>query len=193
MVLLGTLEFMKSMEVDMGACRPLDQAVYAAIDGEVCGVFAISYRKARSTTAGLRTLCTHRGLTPMVLCDDFMLTKSFIHSRFGILPRRMEFPPREMRQDLLAREPAELDPVIALITREGLAPKAFAVTGARVLGRAMTVGVALHMAAGILGLLIMLIIAYMGPGNVLTSGAILLYQLIWLLPGILITEWPRTI
>ena len=49
------------------------------------------------------------------------------------------------------------------------------------------------MAAGILGLLIMLIIAYMGPGNVLTSGAILLYQLIWLLPGILITEWPRTI
>ena len=80
-----------------------------------------------------------------------------------------------------------------MITREGLAPKAFAVTGARVLGRAMTVGVALHMAAGILGLLIMLIIAYMGPGNVLTSGAILLYQLIWLLPGILITEWPRTI
>ena len=192
-VLLGTLEFMKSMEVDMGACRPLDQAVYAAIDGEVCGVFAISYRKARSTTAGLRTLCSHRGLTPMVLCDDFMLTKSFIHSRFGILPRHMEFPPREMRQDLLAREPAELDPVIALTTREGLAPKAFAVTGARVLGRAMTVGVALHMAAGILGLLIMLIIAYMGPGNVLSSGAILLYQLIWLLPAILITEWPRTI
>ena len=192
-VLVGTLDFMQNMGVDLGEGKRMDQAVYAAIDGQLCGVFAVSYQKARSTVAGLRTLCGYPGLTPVVVCEDFMLSKSFVQTKFGINPRRMAFPGREVRRELTLREAGEVDPVIALTTKEGLAPKAFAVTGARVLRGAMKTGVAVHMAGGILGLLMMLALAYVGPQNILTPSTILLYELIWMVPGLLITEWTRTI
>lgn len=192
-VLVGTLEFMQNMGVDMGEAKQIDQAVYAAIDGRLSGVFAVTYQKSRSTVAGLRTLCSYPGLTPVVVCEDFMLSKSFVQSKFGINPRRMAFPSRDVRRELTLREVGEVDPVIALTTKEGLAPKAFAVTGARVLRSAMKIGVAVHMVGGILGLLMMLALAYVGPQNILTPSNILLYEMIWMVPGLLITEWTRTI
>ena len=192
-VLVGTAQFMRDMGVELSEGTKVSQAVYAAIDGQLSAVFAVTYQKSRSTIAGLRTLCGYRGLSPVVVCDDFMLTPDFVHSRFGVNACSVVFPSREARRELLLREPGELDPVIALTTKEGLAPKAFAITGARVLRSAMKAGVAVHMVGGILGLLMMLALAYVGPQNILTPVNILLYELIWMLPGILITEWTRTI
>ena len=192
-VLVGTLEFMQDMGVDMGQGTRVSQAVYAAIDGELCGVFAVSYQKAKSTAAGLRTLCDCRGLTPVVLCQDFMLTENFVKSKFSANTRRMDFPGRDVRRELSLREPEETDPVIALTTKEGLAPRAFAVTGARVLKSAMKAGLVIHMIGGILGLLMMAALAWVGVENILTPANILLYELIWMIPGLLVTEWTRTI
>lgn len=192
-VLVGTLEFMQDMGVDMGNGTRVSQAVYAAIDGELCGVFAVSYQKAKSTTAGLRTLCGYRGLTPVVLCEDFILSEGFIKSKFGINSHRMTFPGRDVRRELSLREPEETDTVVALTTKEGLAPKAFAVTGARVLKSALKAGVAIHMIGGILGLLMMAALAYVGVDNILTPSNVLLYELIWMVPGLLVSEWTRTL
>lgn len=192
-VLVGTLEFMQDMGVDMGQGTRVSQAVYAAIDGELCGVFAVTYQKSKSTAAGLRTLCGYRGLTPVALCQDFMLTEGFVKSKFGINSRRMAFPGRDVRRELSLREPEETDTVIALTTKEGLAPKAYAVTGARVLKSAMKAGLAIHMIGGILGLLIMAVLAWVGVENILTPSNILLYELIWMIPGLLVTEWTRAI
>ena len=192
-VLVGTLEFMQDMGVDMGQGTKVSQAVYAAIDGELCGVFAVTYQKAKSSAAGLRTLCGYRGLTPVAVCEDFMLTESFIQGKFSIDARRMAFPGREVRRELAQREPKETDPVVALTTKEGLAPKAFAVTGARVLKSASKAGVAIHMIGGILGLMMMAALAYVGAENILTPANILLYELLWMLPGVLVTEWTRSI
>lgn len=192
-VLVGTLDFMREVGVDMGDGSNISQAVYVAIDGQLCGVFAVTYQKAKSTVAGLRTLCGCRGLTPVMVCEDIMLSKTFIHKKFGINPRRMAFPSLEVRRELAVREAGDCDPVIALTTKEGLAPRAFAVTGARMLRSAMKAGVAVHMVGGILGLLMMLALAYVGPQNILTPANILLYELIWMIPGLLITEWTRTI
>ena len=46
---------------------------------------------------------------------------------------------------------------------------------------------------GILGMAIMLVLAYLGSAELLTPTNVLLYQLVWLVPGILITEWTRSI
>ena len=192
-VLVGTLEFMQDMGVDMGEGTRVSQAVYAAIDGELCGVFAVSYQKAKSSAAGLHTLCGYRGLTPVVLCDDFMLTESFVKNKFGINSRRMAFPGRDVRRELALREPEETDTVVALTTKDGLAPKAFAVTGARVLKSALKAGVVIHLVGGILGLLMMAALAYVGVENILTPSNVLLYELLWMVPGLLVTEWTRSI
>lgn len=192
-VLVGTPTLMQEMGVDLGSGTRVEQAIYCAIEGELAGVFAITYGRSRSSAAGLRTLCGSRGMTPVVLSEDLMVTESFIRSRFNINTRRMAFPGREQRLELSMKAPQEDDPVIALTTKEGLSPKAFAITGAQALKSALRTGVAIHMAGGILGLGIMAAIAWIGGGNILTPENILLYELIWMLPGLLVTEWTRTI
>lgn len=192
-VLVGTLGFMRDMGVDMGSGTRVEQAVYCAIDGELSGVFAVTYRRSVSASTGLRTLCGYRGLTPVVLCEDFMITESFLHNKFNVNTRRMAFPELQQRIDLAQTEAPEDAPVIALTVKDGLAPKAFAITGARVLKSSWKLGVAIHMIAGIIGLLMMAALAWVGSENLLTPLNILAYQLLWMLPAILITEWTRTL
>jgi len=42
-------------------------------------------------------------------------------------------------------------------------------------------------------MLIMLALAYIGSVELLTPVNVLLYQLVWMIPGLLITEWTRTV
>ena len=39
----------------------------------------------------------------------------------------------------------------------------------------------------------MLTLAILGATQLLTPANLFLYELLWLVPGLLITEWPRTI
>ena len=192
-VLVGTLQFMQDMGVDMGEGTRVNQAVYCAIDGELCGVFAVTYGKSKSSVAGVRTLCNCRWLTPVMATEDFMLTEGFLRSKFGINTHRLAFPDRDTRKALTQKAPDETATVVALTTREGLAPKAYAIAGARLVKSTMKTGVIVHMVGGVLGLLIMAALAYVGGTKLLTPDNILLYELIWMVPGLLITEWARTI
>ncbi len=191
-VLVGALSFLQDMGVDMPEGTKVNQAVYVAIDGQLCGVFAITYGRTKSSASGLNTLCGYRGLTPVLIAGDFMLTDSFLRSKFGVNTRRMAFPPRTERMALAEKLPEE-QPCLALMTREGMACAAFAVTGARALKTASLVGTAVHLAGGALGLAMMLTLAVLGAEDLLTPVNLLLYELIWLVPGLLITEWTRSI
>ena len=192
-VLLGTLDFMQDMGVEIPQGTMVSQAVYASIDGQLCAVFAISYAKMRSAAAGMITLCGYRKLTPVMVCGDFMLTESFLRSKFNVRTRRIAFPSWEVREELKATRPDEDEPVLAMTTRDELVSAAYAVTGARALRTSTRLGVAVHLFGGILGMLIMLALAYLGSTELLTPTHVLLYQLVWLVPGMLITEWTRTV
>ena len=192
-VLLGSLNFLQDMGVEIPEGTMVNQAVYAAIDGQLCAVYAISYAKMRSAAAGLVTLCGYRKLTPVMLCSDFMLTDSFIGAKFGVKTNRIAFPSLPVRAELKKVQPDPQTPVLAMTTREELVSAAYAVTGARALRLATRLGVAIHMIGGILGMLIMLVLAVLGNTQLLTPTNILLYQLIWAVPGLLVTEWTRTV
>ena len=192
-VLLGTPDFLETMGVEIPDGTMVSQAVYCAIDGSLSAVFAISYAKMKSAAAGLVTLCGYRKLIPVLVCDDFMLTESFLRSKFGVNTRRIAFPAKEVRDELAKRKPEADLPALALTTRDGLAPTAYAITGSRALRTACTLGLVIHMLGGILGMLIMLVLAYLGSAELLTPVNVLLYQLVWLVPGLLITEWTRTV
>ena len=192
-VLMGSAELLRDMGVEIPEGTMVSQAVYCAIDGQLCAVFALSYSKMKSAAAGLVTLGGCRKLTPVLTCSDFMITESFIRSKFGISTRRLAFPDREVRQELRARQPEEDAVALALTTQDGLAPMAYAVTGARAVKTASKLGLVIHMIGGILGMLIMLVLAYLGSTEILNPVNILLYQLVWMVPGLLITEWTRTV
>ena len=192
-VLLGTLNFLQDMGVEIPEGTMVNQAVYAAIDGQLCAVYAISYAKMRSAAAGLVTLCGCRKLTPVMLSSDFMLTESFLQAKFSVKTRRICFPDWDVRTALKKVHPDPESPVLAITTREELVAPAYAVTGARALRTSTQLGVLIHMIGGILGMLIMLALAVLGNTELLTPTNVLLYQLIWAVPGLLVTEWTRTV
>ena len=192
-VLMGTLNFIQSMGVEIPEGTMVNQAVYTAIDGQLCGVYAISYAKMRSAAAGLVTLCGYRKMTMVKLPGDFMITEDFLRNKFNIKGRRVIFPSREEGSLLSRFQPDPSEPVLALTTRDELISSAYAITGARALRQATRLGVGIHLLGGILGLIIMLVLGYLGSTQLLTPTNVLLYQLIWAVPGLLVTEWTRVV
>ena len=192
-VLLGTLNFLQDMGVEIPEGTMVNQAVYAAIDGQLCAVFAVSYAKMRSASAGLVTLCGYRKLTLLKKPGDFILTEGFLRSKFGIKTNRLRFLSHEESAALNQYQPDPNEPVLAMTTRDELVSAAYAVTGARALRQSTRLGMGIHLVGGILGLIIMLILGYLGSVELLTPVNVLLYQLIWAVPGLLVTEWTRTV
>ena len=192
-VLVGTLQFLKDMGVEVPAGTMVNQAVHLSIDGQLAGLFAINYNRSKYSASGLATLSSDRKLTTVVTAGDFLLNDSFLRSKFGINPKRVAFPDLRDRLAMNRIGPAEGEVALALVTREGLAPAAYAITGARALRTACRLGMAIHIIGGVLGMLIMLVLAILGSVELLTPINVLLYQLIWMIPGLLVTTWPKTI
>ena len=191
-VLMGSLEFLKDMGVEIPDGVMVKQAVYVSVDGDLCGLFAINYNRMKHATMGLVSLCTNRRVKTVMMAEDFMLTASFMKEKFGINTRRMLFPDREQRAELGARVPdAEAQPM-ALTTQAGLGPAAYAVSGARALRKTCKVGATVHILGGVLGVLIMLVLCIQGSAHLLNPVRVLLYQLVWLVPGLIVTEGARS-
>ena len=192
-VLMGTLEFLKEMGVEIPEGTMVKQAVYVSIDGELSGLFAVTYARTKYTQRGVAAICGYRKITPIIMSEDFMLTAPFLKEKFGIRTRRVVFPGRELRRELTEKTATEGLPALALMTQEGLAPVAYAITGARALRTAWRLGLVIHILGGVLGLLIMAALAMTGSVELLSPMNILIYQLIWTVPGLLVTFLAKTI
>ena len=192
-VLVGTLPFLKEMGVEVPENIRVSHAIGVSVDAELCGLFALAYDKVRSSAAGLATLCAYRRLWPVLTTGDFMLTDMMLHAKFGINPKKVLMPEHDLRAKLKEKTFEQDTPVFAMSTAEGLAPFAYCVTGARAVKSASKAGIAVHMAGGILGILMMLVLAVLGRGELLNPVSMFLYELIWMIPGLLITTWTRSI
>ena len=191
-VLVGTQPFLQEMGVELPEGARVNQAVYAAIDGELCGVFALSFGKLKGVSAGLSALCGCRKVMPILHSDNFLLNESFIRAKFGVRTRRFFFPNYEERVPVTAwrENPGESIPC-ALTTQDSLAAPAFAITGAKALRGASIAGAVIHMLGGIVGLLAVAALILVDAGHLLTPTNLLLFELIWTVPGLLVTEWAR--
>lgn len=192
-VLIGSATFMKEMDVEVPDSAKLAYGVYVAIDGELSGLFAVSYEKTQSAMAGLTTLNAYRKLECAFTSDDFMITHGFVRNKFDIKAKRFLLPDYDVRQQLRQRQPEENAQAQVMTTARGLAPIAYGVTGARVLRSACRLGTVLHIVGGAVGLGIMLLLVVLGALELLTPANMFLYQLVWMIPALLITEWTRSI
>lgn len=193
-VLVGTQEFLKGMGIEMPAGARVNQAVYVAIDGEFSCVFALAFGKLKGVSAGLCALCGHRKLTCVLASCNFLLSESFIHSKYNVDTRRISFPSPAERETLASWQPAEETCTpCALTTQEGLTGAAFAITGARSLGTASVTGAAIHILGGAVGLGAVLALTLAGRTDLLTPANLLLLELVWAVPGLLVSEWTRNL
>ena len=192
-VLLGSASFMKEMGVEVPENVRMPYAVYVAIEKELSGLFAVSYEKTTSATAGLSTLTAYKGLQCVMTGDDFMITYGFLKNKFGIKPKRFLLPDYPLRNALRQVQVPEDRNCLMLTTATGLAPVAYGVTGARVLRNACRMGTVLHIIGGAVGLAMMILLVVLGALNLLTPANMFLYQLVWMIPAFLVTEWTRSI
>ena len=192
-VLAGSLSFLKEMGVEADSSLRISQSVCVAIDGELSGMFAITYDKNKSSAAGLHTLTSYRKLTTTLVAADPMLTASFLHNKFGVHTKHMAFPDYPTRQDLRCLVAEEGSAALFLTTKPGLAPVAYGITAARAIHTAATLGTIVQMVGGAVGLAMMGVLTVLGAFHLLTPVNMFLYQLLWLVPGLLITEWTRSI
>ena len=192
-VLMGTLEFLKEMGVEIPEGVMVKQAVYVSVDGDLSGLFAVTYNRTRQTAAGMAAICSSRRIRPVVIARDFLLTPAFLKEKFGLRPRRTVFPSHAEGIVLADKKAAADAAALALTTQDGLASTACAITGARALRTACRLGVIIHIMGGVLGLLIMAALAVLGNTDLLTPLHILLYQLVWFIPGWIVTVWTRAV
>lgn len=190
-VLLGNAALLRSMGVEIPEGIRVSQGVYVAIDGELACLVALYYEKIGVAAAGLSVLTSYRGVQPVLATADFMLTEHFIQKQFKVKTKKMLFPEYDQRKELAELTPSEDAAPLALVTGDGLAPFAYAVAGARSVKTASTLGVVVHMLGGIVGMIMMLILAVLGAKELLTPGNLFLYELVWMIPALLITEWTR--
>ena len=191
--LLGLKECLEEQGIVIPENAQVAQAIYFAADGQLQAVFALNYARTKASAGGLVSLNSYRKIRPMVLSDNFMINASLLREKFGIKPKRYDFPDRDLRADLAAFQP---DPELtgaALTTQQNLSSAVYAVTGAKALFTACRLGMWLNILAGVVGLLIMAALAYLGDMQLLSPVNILLYKLVWLIPGLLFTEWTRTV
>ena len=192
-MLLGSVKFLEEQGVEVTPEAQISQAVYCALDGHLTAVFALNYSRTKSSAAGLVSLNSYRKIRPLVLCRNFMIDQPLIREKFGLRAKRFDFPAREIREEL---EGFTFDPETvagALTTQPHLSAAAYAVTGARALRSSTRTGTIVHIFAGLVGLLIMAALAYLGDMQLLSPMNVLLYQAVWMFPGLLITEWTRTV
>lgn len=190
-VLVGTAQCMEASGISLPEGSKIAQAIYTAVDGQLSGVFAVTYSRSKLAAQGLRNLCGDRSVAPTVMACDFQLSPRFIREKLAVGGNRLAFPTRSLRLELSQRKAPDDSIAIALMTREGLAPKAYALTGARALKYAWKAGAAIHILGGAIGLGAVAVLAVVNALALLTPVNLLLYTLLWTVPGLLITEYTR--
>ena len=192
-VLVGLLPFLRDMGVEIPEGLRVDQAVCVAIDGELCGLFALSYDRSGTVVDAVHTVCSSFGVKPVLTNTDFMLTPSFLRAKFGIRPKKLLIPSYEQCQELKKKTLSENSEALMVTTKEGLAPISYGIAGAKALHTAGWMGAVLSLLGGLCGLGIVAILILKNGMSMLTPDNLFLFQLAWIVPAVLISEWTRTV
>ena len=187
-VLVGSAAFMKLMDVKLPQGLNVKSAVFCAIDGQLAGIFALSYTLPDVVFPALDALMLER-LEPVLATRDFNLIPAMLRQRFKLAADKMAFPPIERRRELSDPEREHDGVLTALLCREGLMPFAEAVVTAKRLRWATRLGAALCCVGSLLGMLLAAYLTSVGAYTSLSPLNLLIYMLTWLAPVWFLSGW----
>ena len=190
-VLVGSFSFMNLMEVELPQGLRVKNAVFCAIDGELAGVFVLNYSLPDMVFPSLSSLLGEK-VAPVLATRDFNIIPSMLQQRFKLAADRMDFPPVQRRRELSDPEQSHNATLTAVLCREGLAPFAESVVGARRLRRSARVGAIVSGVGSVLGVLLCYYLTSVAAYTSLAPLNLLIYLVMWLLPVWFLTDWaPR--
>ena len=186
-VLLGSMGFMRLMGVHVPEGARIQSAIYVSVNSELMGVFALTYGPSAASKVGLQSVVRTPGLLPILATRDFMITPGLVKKRFKVSADRLEFPVVAERTRLSDRAAGENGRQGALMARGSFAGFAAAVTGGRSLRKTVHGSVVVSLLAGVLGMLLLCVLTYLDAAAAASASNLLLYQLLWQVPTLLIT------
>lgn len=182
-VLLGSAYFMRKQKVRLPKDLKVPSGLFLAVDGQLTAIFALRYQPSRNVDWALRALRRNR-VIPVLAVRGCNLTPDFLRRSFKVDAKPI-YPDVQTRLSLLEKTRA-VAPAHALIYRDGLMPYAETVLGCRKLLLAVRRTGALVCLAAVAGLLLCYYLTGIGGYASLTPLRLVLFQLLWLLPGLLL-------
>ena len=167
--------------------------MYVAINGSLAGVFAVHYEVSRAVVGGLGALILSRGILPVITAGDFIITESFLRSKFRVNTARLKIPPFPARSELSQRTATEAARPCALLRQAPFSTISLTVTGARALRTAVRWGVLFDLLGGIMGMVIMAVLANLAASGVMSLVNLTLFLLLWSIPSLLLSGWPKNV
>ncbi|MCD7928023.1 MAG: hypothetical protein LUF80_04080, partial [Oscillospiraceae bacterium] len=187
-VLVGDASFMHLMEIPLPQGLNVKNAVFCAINGELAGIFALNYALYATVRPSLFSLLSNR-ISPVLATRDFNITPAMLTQRFKLPGDRLIFPAQERRRDLSDQEQPHGQTLVCLLCREGIGPLAEAVVGAKRLRAAVRLNTGLAAAGSVIGLLLAFYLTSQAAFSSLSVLNLLVFQLAWLVPTLLISGW----
>jgi len=185
-VLMGTISFMRKMEVRIPATINLKTGVFLAIDRQIAAVFAVKYNPAENVDVALRMM-RRSHITPVLASRDPNITPALLKRKFH-KSVRVDYPDLASRVALSEAE-RDRDLPRALLFREGLMPFAETVVGSRRLCQTVRKATLLSLLGSLLGTLLTFYLVMQGAYALLSPLLLELFLLLWTLPVLLYTDW----
>jgi len=185
-VLLGSLDFMTHMGIEIPADTRLKQALYIAVDGQAEGVFAISYHASDPVRSGLSALLSCKKLTVVLGTRDALLTPGVVRMKYGIPGELLEYPESEERAVLASAAEGEGQQG-AVLARGSFLSFSMAVAVARQLCRSVRGAFLAALLSAAIGILLTTVFSVTEARAAAGAMQMLAYHALWLLPTALMT------
>lgn len=187
-VYCGNAAFMRLMGVVLPDKYVLNNGVYVAVAGVICGVFEMEYTASDAVRSALAEL-VGSDRHAIFAVRDFNITPSMLSVKFDMPTDGFDFPPYSERYAISGAEPSEGSKPSALLSREGLAPLVSLADHGKALFGRIRLSVMLSVMSAVIGMIVMFIISLKAlPGVV----AALSYLLAWLLIAVILSTTIRT-
>lgn len=187
-ILVGSASFMTLMDVSLPTGLNVRNAVFCALDGDLAGIFALNYSLHGSIPPALTALIGGR-VAPVLATRDFNLIPAMLRQKFKLPVEKMDFPSVERRMELSSPNAPHSPRIAAVLCREGLAPYAEAVVGAKRLRAAVRLSCIIAVLGSVVGLLLSFYLTYVAAYGSLTAAQLTAFLLAWLVPTVLISGW----
>ncbi len=180
-VMIGTLNFMHSMGIQVPAELSAKSAVFTSVNHDLAGVLAVSYTPA-SQVKGALLLLEQQNMTNILALRDINVTPTLLRDKFGINPDLPEFPVVEERISLSDPERPFHGKVSAALGRDGLCPFAESVIGGQRLHKFTIMNLCIHLISLVLGVFLVFYFASQTQpvaAATISPANLLIYMMIW--------------
>ena len=178
-VLVGTLGFLKRMGVHRESGARVRQALYVAINGELAGLIALRYEASGSVQRALKSLSGSCAPTPVIAGGDVLMTAAMLRAKFRLPLSRLVCPPLRERLLCAGITAGGEDLQGAVVAKGGLGPISAVCMGARALVTAVHTALVLSVLAGVVGMIVIFLIATSDGMALVTCARLFGFTLIW--------------